>query len=476
VGDEEPSDFGPNLLCVTWTHPIYGSAGLSTTAPVTAATPDVSPFGIRQLAGNVAEWIAEPYEERAYDRYANGDFSLPVGDNGTPRVIRGTRWEGPAQFARAACRLTASAETISYSAGFRVAIDACAANADPRARAVDLDPVPAAPEFEVTALAEAQAALGANDHETALDAARRSLAAAPELVSAYTIVAKALRGLDRYDEAVEAYREAIAACPHNQSLTHQLAEALHMAGRADEAIDVQRQVLADRPEDPQALLNELVALWSASRFADAVAAADKLIAAGEEGYPVRVVRALAGYELGDLTGALADFEAQLVLDDGDTAARNLRADILAALGRTGEAKAAYEDVLARLDALLADAPDQTELRSRRAYTLLALDRPDEALADAARAAEESPREALAWRSVGRARLALGDVPGAVAAMETARDLAAERIEVRYDLARTLAAAGQPDEARANLVYAAARSPRLAEAATRDEYLGPLLDD
>ncbi len=73
------------------------------TAPVTAHPEGVSPFGIYQMSGNVWEWCADRYEEKVYERYAGGDFSLPKYGGG--RVLRGGSWYSSPGRLRAGYRL-----------------------------------------------------------------------------------------------------------------------------------------------------------------------------------------------------------------------------------------------------------------------------------------------------------------------------------------------------------------------------------
>ncbi|GAC1572586.1 MAG: hypothetical protein NVS3B20_04440 [Polyangiales bacterium] len=97
-----------------------GFAGLSTVGNFPAG---VTPNGLFDMAGNVAEWVSDVWE----DSYAGGPVTAPSGPAiGGARVIRGGSYKQPMALLRAASRAPRFPGTREPDIGFR-----CARTADP---------------------------------------------------------------------------------------------------------------------------------------------------------------------------------------------------------------------------------------------------------------------------------------------------------------------------------------------------------
>ncbi len=93
--------------------------GFAATAPVGSFPDGRSPYGVHDMAGNVAEWVADGYDRDAYGTATAAD---PGGGlNGELRVVRGGSWRSAPPFLRAAYRGFAPADTMSPEIGFRCA-------------------------------------------------------------------------------------------------------------------------------------------------------------------------------------------------------------------------------------------------------------------------------------------------------------------------------------------------------------------
>lgn len=123
-GEDSPPDRLENLtgdrdMYQGFEWPVaFGRYGDGHWGPAPVGSFEANPFGLHDMGGNVAEWVADCYN----DSYAN------TPDNGAPsqvgkcnmRVVRGASWANPPEMARSAYRTAAGPQRGSALVGFRL--------------------------------------------------------------------------------------------------------------------------------------------------------------------------------------------------------------------------------------------------------------------------------------------------------------------------------------------------------------------
>jgi formylglycine-generating enzyme required for sulfatase activity len=95
-----------------------GSDGWATTAPVGSFPKGASRYGLKDVVGNVWEWVAD-----FGGPYTTAPLVNPRGpETGTLRVMRGGAWNGAfSSWVRPTFRFAAAPSTRSHGVGFRCA-------------------------------------------------------------------------------------------------------------------------------------------------------------------------------------------------------------------------------------------------------------------------------------------------------------------------------------------------------------------
>ena len=255
------------------------------------------------------------------------------------------------------------------------------------------------------ALARAELASGAPD--AARSTVRRVLEVAPKSLPLRFTLGEAELALGNAAEA-SSIAAALKADYPAQSGGYALeAEAQIAARRYSAAADTLASAFAREPTWP-ILTRQLSALQLAGRQPDAVAAAEKWVAANPKHVPGALVLAGLQQDAGSNEEALRGYQTVLGLDANNVGALNNAAWLLNELARPG------------------------------------------ALPLAEKAHELAGDNPAVLDTLGWILLAEGHKPEAIARLSRAAELAPDVPAIHYHLAKALAAAGQPDKARAVL--------------------------
>jgi len=92
-------------------------------APVDAFEAGASPFGLRNMAGNVAEWVADYFDPVIYRTRASR-LHPPGPERGREKVVRGGSFRDGSHLVRVAARQPRMPTEVDETVGFRCAADA----------------------------------------------------------------------------------------------------------------------------------------------------------------------------------------------------------------------------------------------------------------------------------------------------------------------------------------------------------------
>jgi len=188
---------------------------------------------------------------------------------------------------------------------------------------LDNDPASAPAHFTLGVLL-----LGRKDAASAIGHLREALRLNPEQPMALNDLGAALEAEGKVEDALEQFRNALRMEPGYTSARFNLANGLAAQGRGEEAAANFRQVLAEEPGD-QAAREQLIAVLIQSanaaagdgRLSDASAGYRELVALRPADADLRNNFGILLARVGDLVGAMTQFEAALKVDSAHQAAR-----------------------------------------------------------------------------------------------------------------------------------------------------------
>jgi putative PEP-CTERM system TPR-repeat lipoprotein len=282
-------------------------------------------------------------------------------------------------FAGAQSRLAA----ITYARGQK---------ADAQTRLNDL--LARQPNYVTGLLLKARFLLAEQQLDGALAQARIAVQADPSSAQAQFFLGKVYAASGRHDEASKAFSEVLKLNPHATAAQIELSRVQLAAGKVDASVESARQALKGQPDNPDARLLVARGLIVRRELAQAETEMNVLVAK----YPnVSAVHSQIGVlylAKGDLAAARRSFDRALTLDGRSPEA-------LSGLMRLDVAAKKPADARSRVEAKLAQTPNDGHLLQLAASTYAATGDPDRAERALRQAIEIDPANLQAHAMLGQ---------------------------------------------------------------------------
>ncbi len=285
----------------------------------------------------------------------------------------------------------------------------------------------------------AQLAIGRGNADAAITDLRTALRDQPTNILLIAQLAQAYIRSDNVALAEQTLRQAVQANPRDVQTRLALAQFLVNKGEAEKARPVLEQLVKDAPNNVEAVEANARLLLLVNDPAAALQAAttvQTLQPKSPSGY-LLAGAAQAAQQRPD--EARKSFEAALAADPKSL-------DALVALAQLDLATGNAAQALGRLDARIAAQPNDARLHHLRGELLMALRRPDDALASYAQAARLQPAWPPPYRGQAAVLIAQGQQARAAEVLKGALGPTGNAVDIAVDLGSLYALQGKHDDA------------------------------
>lgn len=228
----------------------------------------------------------------------------------------------------------------------------------------------------------------------------------------------------------------------------------HQAGDLAKAGELYRKALALQPNNPDALNLMGVLMTQAGQFDVAINLLESAAKLAPDFAPVHVNLGNAYQAAGNLDDAILAFTAAKQADISVTEAHLNLASALIAANRADEA-------LESLDIVIKLAPNATEGYNFKGNALAELGRLIEAAQNYELAVSKQDTFFEGWVNLGGIRLKLGDLNGAISALDSALDLNVTHVQTLSTWVEAMIQNGRAGEAESRIIQAITQQPKVA---------------